>query len=288
MADVTTLIFDIDDTLYPVSCGFTEHRLNDVLISYMVERLGFESREEASELRTEYFRKYHSSIKGLAVATKEGRLPKPFDEADCAAYWAEYCQFTKYLKPDPAFVQALGTLQEAGLKFIAFSNSPRQYAINCLQALGVKDFFPDGQVFGVDDLLPLCKPEKAAFEKVLGSVGARPEEAVMFEDSMKNIRACKALGLHTVLINEQLGEQAGSEATLLGDVPLPDDPAVDCAMQRIGQIQKVLPGLWKKRFEPAVTKEAAAEAAGPEAATEATPAEEAATLAPASKRCKTL
>merc|ERR1712046_135829 len=115
---------------------------------------------------------------------------------------------------------------------------------------GLRELFPDDRVFAVEDVLPACKPEPKAFEKVLAAVGARPEQAVMFEDSMKNIRACKAIGLHTVLIDEAAGQSAidGSEAALLSDAAQSDDPSVDAVLQNINEIKAVLPELWQGRF----------------------------------------
>lgn len=76
---VSFLVFDIDDTLYPVSNGFTEHRHYEVLmnllchdfifpffdchlslkvaITYMTERLGFADASAAISLRDKYFKK---------------------------------------------------------------------------------------------------------------------------------------------------------------------------------------------------------------------------------------
>ena len=245
MAEVRTLIFDIDDTLYPVSSGFSDHRNGAVICKFMVERLGFASDEEALRLRNEYFQRYHSTLKGLTVATEEGKLSIPFKQEDLGEFWAEHCDFGKYLQPVPAFIEALQSLQaQTSLTFVAFSNSPRKYALRCLDFLGVRAFFPDDRVFGVEDVMPACKPEQAAFDKVLSAVGARPEEAVIFEDSMKNIRACKALGMHTVLIHEA----AGGEAALLGDVPASEDPAVDAVLRNIGDLRSSLPGLWAQRM----------------------------------------
>ena len=41
---VTTLVWDIDDTLYDVGTGFTAHRNGDAVFDFMVEALGFETR----------------------------------------------------------------------------------------------------------------------------------------------------------------------------------------------------------------------------------------------------
>lgn len=41
---------------------------------------------------------------------------------------------------------------QAGLKLAVFTNSPKTYALRCLEALGLKDFFPDDHVFAVEAL----------------------------------------------------------------------------------------------------------------------------------------
>ena len=48
---VDTLIFDVDDTLYPVSSGFSKHRNGPIVARFMVDELGFESEAEALALR---------------------------------------------------------------------------------------------------------------------------------------------------------------------------------------------------------------------------------------------
>jgi FMN phosphatase YigB (HAD superfamily) len=93
---VKYLVFDIDDTLYPVTNGFTQHRLNSIVLKYCVDRLGFENPDAADAFRRPYFEKYHSTLKALAVAGEEGTLPphedgtrRVFDSNDLANYWAE-------------------------------------------------------------------------------------------------------------------------------------------------------------------------------------------------------
>merc|ERR1712136_349593 len=102
---------------------------------------------------------------------------------------------------------------DAKLKLICFTNSPRRYALRCLEFLGLRRFFPEDHVFAVEDVLPACKPQAVAFEQVLRSVGTVPERTVMFEDSMKNVRACAALGIRTVLIDEGGGGEAVCSVT---------------------------------------------------------------------------
>jgi putative hydrolase of the HAD superfamily len=247
MVEVDTLIFDIDDTLYPVSSGFSDHR-NDIAVNgFMVEKLGFTSTEEAWALRNEFFQKYHSTLKALTVASEEGRLPGRFVAEELAEWWAEHCDYDRYLIPNPKLIEMIQDFHEAKLNLVCFTNSPRKYALRCLDRLGLRRFFPEDHVFTVEDVLPACKPQAAAFEQVLRSVGTVPERAVMFEDSMKNVRACAALGIRTVLIDEGRG---GGEAALLGDTPCALDPAVDVVVRSIEEVRDTLPGLIEGRFVP--------------------------------------
>jgi FMN phosphatase YigB (HAD superfamily) len=74
----------------------------------------------------------------------------------------------------------------------------------------------------------------------------------MFEDSMKNIRGCKALGMGTVLLT---GGDSGDgdatakgESTKMGDTPEMSDPAVDVSMAICSDLKDACPFLWEKQF----------------------------------------
>eukprot|EP00908_Phaeocystis_cordata_P002500 Transcript_12716.p1 GENE.Transcript_12716~~Transcript_12716.p1 ORF type:complete len:277 (-),score=99.82 Transcript_12716:255-1025(-) len=222
---VTTLVWDIDDTLYDVGTGFTAHRNGDAVFDFMVEALGFETRAEAKVLRDEYFAKTHATGKALAVAEADGRLPPGahFELADLAEWWSSKLDFSM-LQPDPVLTEALASCP---LRHVCFTNSPRKYGIRCLEALGIRQFFKDADIFAVDDVLRLsggaCKPEAAAFQAVFDACGVRAEECVMLEDSMKNVRAAKALGMRTVLVTG-LQEDVASRATNMADQPDAREP----------------------------------------------------------------
>ena len=85
---ITTLIFDIDDTLYDVGSGFTAHRNGAAVCDFMQAKLKFETAAAAKAIRDEYFEKYHATVKGLTVAEADGRLPAGahFEAADLAEW----------------------------------------------------------------------------------------------------------------------------------------------------------------------------------------------------------
>lgn len=239
---ITTIIFDVDDTLYDVDTGFTAHRNGEVVQQYMVDHLKFGSLQEAKIVRDEYFEQYHATAKALTVAQREGRFPEGaplFDTAHLAEYWATQLDYSLLGSPKTALK---GKLQTLPLTLIAFSNGPRAYVKKVLEALDLFDLFGEDRLFAVDDVLPFCKPEAAAFQKIFDSIGnPSPESCVIVEDSMKNIRQAKKLGMKTILVTGK----SEDHRILSGDRPEIHDPAVDVSIETIEDLPVVLPGLWR-------------------------------------------
>lgn len=251
----------------------------------MMEYLNFPNEASAQLVRDEYFERYHSTAKGLQMAEQEGRFPPSnnddesplhssqqqqptapprFRTEDLANYWATQLDFSLLGGPKaPQFVQDLMDLKQStrggtGLNLIAFSNGPRNYVQRVLIELGLWDtVFHDQTLFAVEDVLPYCKPEREAFEQMFHQMGAAnavsfvPEQCVMIEDSMKNVRRAKEMGMKTVLV---LGTNVSDKGNChhgagRGDAPQSDDPAVDVAIETIEDLRVALPGLWE---EPAM------------------------------------
>ena len=63
-------------------------------------------------------------------------------------------------------------------------------------------------VIGADSMADVCKPEVAAFQRAFEISGADPKTSAMFEDSFKNLRTAKSLGMTTILVT---GETAAEE-----------------------------------------------------------------------------
>ena len=253
---------------------FTAHRNGDGAELFMVEKLGFPDRAAAKEIRDQYFEKYHSTAKALTVAETEGKLPPApegeksktprFQAKDLAEYWATNLNFDLLGSPKKELLQ---DFKDCPLKLVAFSNGPRKYVRRVLVELGLWEVFGEDRLFAVDDVLPHCKPEKEAFQVVFDAMGVSASECVMIEDSMKNTRRAKELGLKTILVagkgrkrSSRLaaaaeGKAAGgadaSELTKPGDAPVEDDPTVDVCLEVVEEMRSTLPGLWETpvRFE---------------------------------------
>ncbi|KAL3802375.1 hypothetical protein HJC23_007200 [Cyclotella cryptica] len=260
---ISTIIFDIDDTLYDVGTGFTAHRNTDSATSFMVDKLHFPSKEEAQILRDEYFTKYHSTAKGLTVAEADGKLPplpdgvtlpadrtSRFDPEELDEYWAQHLDFSLLGGPDPKCIETFEMMSRK-LKIVGFSNGPRKYVTRVLKEIGLEYFFQSKQLFAVNDVLPHCKPDHGAFQLVLEKIGVVPRECIMVEDSMKNIRVAKSLGMKTILVvgkdrkreNRSAEYQKSAddaEATKAGDIPDETDPAVDAVVEVASEVSLVL------------------------------------------------
>lgn len=252
-APISTLIFDVDDTLYDVGTGFTQHRNKDAIPKFMMQQYKFDSIEEAKAVKDEYFAKYHAIAKALKMAQQDGKLPKDAPEVkteDIATYWAENLDYSLLGPPKTELHEQLSKCK---CTLVAFSNGPRKYVKRALEHMGLFDLFGEERLYAVDDVMPHCKPEKEAFEKIFNNIGnPAPETCVMVEDSMKNIRSAKGLGMKTVLIS-------GSSETgriLADDKPNGEDPAVDCSMATIEEFFTHLPGLLEEKpvFDPIKTE----------------------------------
>ena len=263
---ITTILFDVDDTLYDVGTGFTAHRNGDAIQRFMVGHFtNLETMEEAKKVRDEYFARYHSTAKGLKVAQEEGVvLPShpPFDAQELSKYWATNLDFSLLFsnQTNTNLPQMLRQIVSSGYSIVAFSNGPRIYVKRVLQELKLwneDDLFGEENLFAVDDVLPHCKPEPQAFQSVLDKLSSKkhqttihPSECILVEDSMKNIRVAKQLGMKTILVKGQDDsnsstdeKKAAAEATKSGDAPLESDPAVDAVIPVCEDILTVLSSL---------------------------------------------
>lgn len=243
---ITTLIFDVDDTLYDISTGFTKSRNGPIVHEFMVNVLKFADTETAKTIRDDYFKVYHSTAKGLTVAQQEGKFPENapvFRANDLAEYWAEHLDYGLLGGPKTAVVEEFLELKKK-FHFVAFSNGPRKYVKKVLQSLGMwETLFTESTLFAVDDVLPHCKPEAEAFRIIFDKVGVTdPSQCVMVEDSMKNLRMAKSMGMKTVLIYGT--DDTDLAVTKPGDHPDETDPAVDVAMEKIEDFKSKIPGLW--------------------------------------------
>ncbi|KAF8096042.1 hypothetical protein N665_0319s0058 [Sinapis alba] len=241
------LLFDLDDTLYPLSTGLARECGKNIK-DYMVEKLGI-PKDLIVELSNLLYKNYGTTMAGLRA------IGYDFD-------YDEYHTFVhgrlpyENIKPDPVLRSILLSLP---LRKVIFTNADRVHAAKALKKLGLEDCFEgiicfetlnpthtnaaseNSEIFDIvghfDRSEPVgslpktpivCKPSESAIEKALEMANIDPNRTLFFEDSVRNVQAGKRVGLHTVLV--------GSPNKVKG---------ADYALENIHNMKEALPELWE-------------------------------------------
>ena len=171
------------------------------------------SSEEAAEVRARAFEAASQCYKGLRD------LGYDVEQEEFTAFCRDGVD--EFLTPCEALA---ATLRAMPYRKVIMTNTSETQGNKALRALGLHADESDAfeRVYGGVFTAPVCKPQREAFEKVLADAGVDASRCAMFEDSMKNVKAAKALGMRTIFVRTR-GERAPSEE----DVRLYCDAVVD-------------------------------------------------------------
>jgi len=201
------LIFDLDDTLYPRGSGVME-QIRRLILRYMMERLGM-SAEEARVLRKRYLAEYGTTMAGLL-------RHQHIDPEDYLEYVHDF-PVHRYLRANGELDGVLGAIP---LQKAIWTNATRAHAQRVLNALGIRHHF--SRIVDVRDMNYISKPAPEVYHRLLKLLRADGPECILVEDSVRNLRPAKVLGMTTVLVD---GE---------------DDEDVDFSIGRIEEIGNVV------------------------------------------------
>lgn len=200
---VETWVFDLDNTLYPASCGlFTQvqERMNE----YICSRLAV-SREEAALLRARYFCQHGTTMNGLILVNR-------IDPHEFLEFVHDIDH--SVVPANPELAAALGGL--AGRKLV-YTNGSVRHAENLLAHLGIAHLFEDIFDIVASDFAP--KPAMAPFRAFVGRYGVEPRRALMVEDMAKNLAPAAELGMTTAWVRTEVDWAAiSSEADYIHHV----------------------------------------------------------------------
>ncbi|KAK3163139.1 hypothetical protein QOZ80_1BG0098120 [Eleusine coracana subsp. coracana] len=241
------LVFDLDDTLYPVTSGIGADVMKNIQ-DYMVQKLGVEE-SISLELCILLYKQYGTTMAGLRA------IGYQFDYDDYHSFVHGRLAYEK-IKPDPVLRNILLSLP---IRKVVFTNGDKIHASRALKRLGIEDCFERVVCFetlnptspppvptdelkifdimkhlahpepGVD--LPkssiLCKPSIDAMLHALKAASINPQTTILFDDSFRNIQAAKEIGMRTVLVGT-------SERTR----------GADYALESLHNMKEALPELW--------------------------------------------
>jgi putative hydrolase of the HAD superfamily len=182
------IIFDLDDTLYSRDTGLMRevgHRIHLWLHNHLSL-----SWDHAAVLRRQYYECYGTTLGGLVAEHK-------VDANDYLAFVHDI-PVEEYLEPTPALSAMLASIP---LRKAIYTNATSEYSWRVVNALGVAGHFE--RVVGIEHVGLRNKWSQDAYERALALLGAQGPECVMVEDTLRNLRAAKNLGLATVLVNAE-------------------------------------------------------------------------------------
>ncbi|XP_022752729.1 uncharacterized protein C24B11.05-like [Durio zibethinus] len=246
------LLFDLDDTLYPLTSGFSKEVTKNIQ-EYMIKTLGIEE-EKVPELCVSLYKHYGTTMAGLKA------IGYNFDCDDFHGFVHGRLPYTM-LKPDAVLRNLLLSLP---VRKVIFTNADKNHAARVLNSLGLEDcfegiicfetlnptnkdnssadgFISNSEIFYISNYsarpdsdleLPstpvVCKPFEKAFEQVFQIAKIKPQKTLFFDDSIRNLQTGKIMGLNTVWVGT-------SHRT----------DGVDYALESIHNIREALPELWE-------------------------------------------
>jgi putative hydrolase of the HAD superfamily len=180
MVSPAFFLFDLDNTLYPRSCGLFDEvdaRIN----RYLEEYVGIPP-AEVDRRRRAYFEAYGTTLNGLM--RHHGVDPGDYLE------YVHAVDLARYLAPDP---RLRGLLRSLPGRLFIFSNASRGHCLRVLRQLGVAECFE--RVFALEDFAFRPKPTPAIYAEVVAAIGAPPRAGVMVDDLAVNLEPAASLGL---------------------------------------------------------------------------------------------
>ena len=183
-------IFDLDNTIYDIKVGLFV-KISKRITEYIMTTLSF-TREEANVVRSNMYKKYGLTLTGLM---SEYRID-PDDYLD-------YIHNVRHpeLKYDGQLKLKLHNL--SGRKFI-YTNASQDHAKNILSVMGIEAEFE--KILDIKATQYVPKPDPKSYDIMLESFGIsknKIENSIFIEDTAKNLRPAKLLGLKTVWMENE-------------------------------------------------------------------------------------
>ena len=180
-------IFDLDNTIYDINAGVFE-KISTRITEYIITALSV-TREEANIVRSNMYKKYGLTLTGLM--REYGIAP---DE------YLDYIHDVTHpeLKYDEQLKLNLTNL--TGRKFI-YTNASQNHSKNILSVMGIEAEFE--KILDIKATQYLPKPDPKSYNIMLKAFDISTDQignSIFIEDTAKNLRPAKLLGLKTVWI----------------------------------------------------------------------------------------
>lgn len=185
---ISTILFDLDNTIYPTSTGLM-HSLTVQITKYVQHLLGTDA-EEAFAICRRYFLEHGTTLRGL----------QHYHAIDVEEFFTRThdLPLEPFLCADP---NLSNLLSQVSAEKVIFSNAPMEHIQRVLAYLEIEHHFQ--QIFDIRSVKFQPKPEPSSYQHVLDTLGIDGSHAIMIEDTPKNLVTARAFGMTTILVTEQ-------------------------------------------------------------------------------------
>ena len=180
-------IFDLDNTLYPEDDNIFA-QVKKKIIKFISLELNLDL-PDADKERQRLYNQYGTSLRGLM--NEHNIIPNEFLEY---VHDIDLSNIHKNLDLDKVLKNIKGE------KYI-FTNGSFKHAENILNMLGIKDNFKSIHSIETSNYIP--KPSEEAYNAIIKKEKILTHQAVMFEDTVWNLKTAKIFGITTVLISSK-------------------------------------------------------------------------------------
>lgn len=203
---ITTVFFDLDDTLYPSQVGLW-HAIKERMNVYMREHMDI-PHEEIPLLREKYFKQYGTTLRGLQAHHN-------INTEDFLSFVHDLPLDT-YLTHDPLQREIIASLPTRNL---IFTNADIHHARRVLTHLQLLDLFPT--IVDLHAVAPYCKPMPESFALAMQIAGETdPSRCVMIDDIERTTQAARNAGLRSILVGGSFSsEHADAQLLRWADLP---------------------------------------------------------------------
>lgn len=179
-----TLVFDLDDTLYPHGHFLSDERFFQMLSEFAAKENDI-SEDEAWKTTQQML------ADGVPDVMKAWKAHCGFDIEGFAKYID--AQDISHMQPNEQVKQFLNDWQG---RIIVFTNAHTTHAERLLEHLHLRQHVE--HVCDYTTRGGRMKPEPAIYEELMARINENPTNCVMFEDKHKNLKPAKDLGMGTI------------------------------------------------------------------------------------------
>ena len=187
-------IFDLDNTIYDFNLGLFR-KVSSRMTEYIKEFFDL-NEVDALTLQRNMYKKYGLTLRGLMIEKKID--PEPFLE------FVHDVDFDE-LDEDVTLKILLGKIK--GKKSI-YTNATYKHAKNILKSMGIFEEFEI--IFDIKDANYIPKPDLNSYlmmKKKLGLNDKNISKSIFFEDTAKNLKPARELGMSTVWIENDFNRK---------------------------------------------------------------------------------